>query len=67
MKRYSDKEREAYRRGKIIAYYQNKKKQKRASPCSSKPPSKVKYGNYDANEAFRKALERTYGPTVKDD
>lgn len=67
MKRYSDKEREAYRRGKIIAYYQNKKKQKRAPPCSAKQPSKPKYGNYDANAAFKRALERTYGPPIKDD
>ena len=58
-------EKEAYRRGKIIAYYQARRKAKRKSAvaCSdvTSDNSRVKYGNYDPKEAFRAALERSYG------
>ena len=59
-KPYSPSEMAAWKRGKIAAYYANK------SRCSgnSKPyPQKVKFSDFSADAAMKKALERTYGST----
>ena len=52
--RYSATEKAAYRAGKIRAYYQNKRK------SQTKP--KMRFGgSFDVDEAYARALERSYG------
>ncbi|MBE6645929.1 MAG: hypothetical protein E7612_11275 [Ruminococcaceae bacterium] len=52
--KFTAAEKAAYRAGKIRAYYQNK------SRCK-KTAQKPKFVSFDVNEAFARALERSYG------
>lgn len=52
--KFTAAEKAAYRAGKIRAYYQNK------SRCK-KTAQKPKFVHYDVNDAFARALERSYG------
>lgn len=52
--KFTAREKEVYRKGKIVAYYQQKRKQKQFA-------KKVRYGDFDPEEAFQKALERSCG------
>ena len=52
--KFTAAEKAAYRAGKIRAYYQNKSRAKK----SAKKPQFI---NFDVDEAFARALERTYG------
>lgn len=58
------REREIYRRAKIAGYYSKKAHDKRQTKASV--PPKTRYGNFDVNDAFQKALRRSYGDTFKD-
>ena len=51
--KFTPREKEIYRKGKIVAYYQCKAKMKKKQ--------KQRYGSFDPDEAFQKALERSYG------
>lgn len=52
--KFTAAEKAAYRAGKIRAYYQNKTRAKKAA-------KKPKFINFDVNEVFARALERSYG------
>ena len=52
--KFTAAEKAAYRAGKIRAYYQYKSRAKKAN-------KKPKFINFDVDEAFARALERTYG------
>ena len=56
-KKFTDKEKKIWKRAKIVGYYQAKAK------LEKKNPSTRRYGNFDIEEAFNKALARTYGKT----
>lgn len=55
--KFTAAEKAAYRAGKIRAYYQNKSRSKKAA-------KKPKFVDYDVNEVFARALERSYGKEV---
>lgn len=44
-----------------------KKSKKEAEKATKKKPEKERYGDFDPEEAFLKAIERSYGPQKKDD
>lgn len=51
--KFTEREKQIYRQGKIAAYYKLKK--------ASKKKEKQRYGSFDVEEAWKKALARTYG------
>ena len=59
LKKFSASEKAAYKRGKIIGYYNARKKCSKEKASSK--PAKARYGDFDPDEAFKRALERTYG------
>ena len=52
--KFTAAEKAAYRAGKIRAYYQSKSRAKKAA-------QKPKFVDFDVDETFARALERTYG------
>ena len=59
-KLFSKREKEIWRQAKIVAYYQSKRKKKKRTQSSPQ-----RYGNFDVNEAFERALQRSYGDNSK--
>ena len=58
----NSREREIWRRAKIAGYYAKKSRDKRQTKAQDKP----RYGSFDVNDAFQKALRRSYGDKFKD-
>ena len=52
--KFTPREKQIYKKGKIVAYYQARRKKKKT----------VRYGKFDVDSAFQKALERTYGKDI---
>ena len=52
-KKFTQQEKEAYRRGKIAGYYKSRNEQRK------KQKQKTRYGDFDVDEAYKKALERS--------
>ena len=73
---FTDAQKEAYRRAKIIAYYQDKRRRAKeeaakaanaAASAKKKKEKKPEFLNFDPNEALRRGLERTYSNIPDDD
>ena len=52
-KNFSQQEKEAYRRGKIAGYYKSRNVQR------IKQKQKNRYGDFDVEESYNKAVERS--------
>ncbi len=61
---YTEAEKAAWLKGKISSYYANRSRERRKKCCSG-TSTKVKYSTYSSEDAFARALERTYGPNSK--
>ena len=59
-KNLTPREKKIYQQGKIAGYYKHKAEQKKAAEAN-----KSRYGSFNANEAFNKALSRSYGDSFK--
>ena len=59
--KYSKSEMDAWKRGKIAAYYAEKARQRRQASERHKLTAIPKYSNYNADSALELALKRTYG------
>ena len=66
-KKFNEQEKRAYKSGKIAAYYRCKARERRNNACCpvATPPRQIKYSDHVAEDAFMRALERTYGSNSK--
>ena len=58
-RKFTQEEKTIWLRGKIAGYYAAKARERR------RQKKQVRYGEFDVNEAFERALERTYGKDFK--